>query len=290
MRKYSAIVAAVFGSAWAIMPEKLQAIVEFIELKVEGIPVTPVDAKVPTTYRNVGKVALLPLYGVISQKMNMMTNISGGTSTDEFGAMFDRAVGDPSIGAVVIDVDSPGGSVYGIHELASKIFNARGTKPIIAVANSLSASAAYWLASAADEVVVTHGGEVGSVGVIAAHTDYSEAEAKAGFKTTYVTAGKYKAEGNPHEPLADEARAAIQSRVDEYYDMMTADIARNRGVSVLKVKSGFGEGRVVGAKESVERNMADRIGTLENVLARLTASTPTPRRNKAALDLARISQ
>ena len=97
---------------------------------------------------------MLPLYGVISQKMNLMTQYSGGTSTEIFGSWFDEAMADASVDRIILDVDSPGGSVYGISELSRKIHGARGKKPIIAVSNSLMASAAYWIASAADEILM----------------------------------------------------------------------------------------------------------------------------------------
>ena len=88
--------------------------------------------------------------------------------TEAFGAAFDRAAADSSIGAIVLNIDSPGGSVYGVEELADKIYKARGTKPVYAVANSLAASAAYWIGSAASQLYVTPSGEVGSIGVLAA--------------------------------------------------------------------------------------------------------------------------
>lgn len=276
--RYSNVITAIYGSIWAIMPEKLQAILDFIDLKATGIitaeEIESITAKAPTKYKNIkGNVAVLPLFGVISQRMNMLTAISGGTSIEQFGASFDAAVSDESIGAIVFDVDSPGGGVYGVQEVAEKIYGARGKKPIVAVTNSLNASAAYWISSAADEIVITPSGEVGSIGVLAVHTDVSEADKSLGLKRTMVKAGKYKTEGIPYEPLDKDGLAYIQSRVDDYYEIMTSDIARNRSVTQSKVKSGFGEGRVVGAKQAVEMGMVDRTGTFEQVIKRL-ASKP----------------
>ena len=275
MKQYNNIIAAVFGTVWAIMPEKLEAIIEFLSLKNNGVSFTAeeIESRInrrATSFKNVkGDISVLPLYGVISQKMNMMTDISGGMSTEMFGMALDEALADSSIGAVVIDVDSPGGSVFGVQELSNKIYSSRGKKPIIAVCNSLMASAAYWIGSAADEIVITPGGEIGSVGVVATHTDYSQAAEKQGVKTSLIHAGKYKVEGNPYEPLQDEARQELQARVDDYYNMFTSDVARNRGTNQSKVKAGYGEGRVVGAKAAIQKGMADRIGTLENVLTGL---------------------
>jgi len=285
--KYSNVLTAVYGAVWAIMPEKLQAILDFIDLKVIGTitaeEIESITAKAPTKYKSVkGNIAILPLFGVISQRINMLTAISGGTSVEQFGASFDEAISDKSIGAIVLDVDSPGGGVYGVQEVAEKIYNARGQKPIVTVANSLSASAAYWISSSADEVVMTPSGEVGSIGVLAVHTDVSEADKILGLKRTMVKAGKYKTEGIPYEPLEKEGLAYIQSRVDDYYDIMTSDIARNRNITQSKVKSGFGEGRVVGAKQAKEMGMVDRIATFEQVITRLTTKSK-PKRSKFAM-------
>lgn len=273
---YDAIFQGISGTAWAILPEKMDEILAFLDARQYGpIDAEKIEAAInrrATKFKNVkGKIALLPLQGVISQKMNLMSNYSGGTSTDIFGQWFDSAIADASIGAIVIDTDSPGGNVYGTQELSQKIFNARGKKPIVAVVNSMMASAAVWIASAADEIVVTPGGEIGSIGVLSVHTDVSKAEENEGRKTTIIKAGKYKAEGNPYEPLDEEAYTAIQSRIDAYYDAFVSDMSRNRGVSKTDAK--FGEGRMFGAKDAIAMGLADRVGTLEQVIDDLGTKT-----------------
>ncbi len=140
----------------------------------------------------------------------MLMESSGGTSVQGVARQFRAAMADPDIGRVILDVDSPGGQVGGVEELAREIYQARGQKPVTAIANGLAASAAYWIATAADEFVVTPSGQVGSIGVFGMHQDVSAALEKDGVKVTMVSAGKYKTEGNPFEPLTDEARAAMQ--------------------------------------------------------------------------------
>ena len=173
-------------------------------------------------------------------------------------------------------MNSPGGQVGGIEELSKKIFDARGTKPIVAVANHLMASAAYWIGTAADEIVVTPSGEVGSIGVFAAHQDISAQLEKEGIKVSLIKAGKYKAEANPYEPLSEEARAAIQENVSDIYGSFVDAVARNRGVKSAAVRTGFGEGRVVSAKQAIELGMADRIGTLDEVINQLLNNSTMP--------------
>lgn len=287
--RYAHILSAVYGSAWAIMPDKFKAICDVLDMRLSGIRLSAeeIEAKVgrpPMLPAVTGNIAVMNMFGIVSQRANMMSDISGGTSTELFGAMFDKAMRDDTIGAIVFNVDSPGGSVFGVQELADKIFSARGKKPVVAVANSLAASAAYWIASAADQFAVTPSGEIGSVGVFAVHRDFSAQNEMIGVKPTYISAGKYKVEGNPDAPLGDEALASLQGTVNRHYDTFTAAVARHRNVKQSEVTGGFGEGRTVGAKEAVTLGMADRVDTLEGVLEELTRKhAAKPRRSLAAM-------
>jgi capsid assembly protease len=167
-------------------------------------------------------------------------------------------------------VDSPGGQVSGIDELSKQIFDARGSKPVVAVANHLAASAAYWIATAADELVVSPSAEVGSIGVFAAHEQLPNTiEGTDGSVVTLISVGKYKTEMSPYEPLTKEARASIYERVADHYGDFIRAVARNRGVKPDDVRNGFGEGRIVGAKQAVSLGMADRVATLEETIQRL---------------------
>jgi signal peptide peptidase SppA len=171
-----------------------------------------------------------------------------------------------------------------VDELSTEIFNARAQKKVVAVSNTLAASAAYYIASAAEEFIVTPSGEAGSIGVYAMHLDFSKQNDMTGVGVEYVSAGKYKVEGNPDQPLSDEARAAMQSRVNDYYNMFVKAVARNRNVKVDDVRNGFGEGRVVGAREAVKLGMADRIATLDQTLARFGADPSNTRTLAAEAD------
>lgn len=269
------IVSAVCGTPWAIQPEKLEAIAEFLTLRASGIRFTKAELRdrigAAAPARNAAPprgIAVLSLFGVISQRAGMMTEFSGGTSTDRFGSAFDQAMADEAVTAILVDVDSPGGNVEGVPELFDKIFQSRGKKPVVAVANSLAASAAYWIACACDEIVVTPSGNVGSIGVITVHLDSSEADAKDGLAYTVVSAGDYKAEG-VYAPLSKDAKAALQDRVNTYYGMFVRAVAKARGISVEDVRGGYGQGRVVSASAALKAGMVDRIATLDETLARL---------------------
>jgi signal peptide peptidase SppA len=271
---YETIMRAVLGTPWAILPEKLAAIQALLALRAGGGHVSAEEIGAVTNGRRVagagrdGGTAIIPMYGTIHQHAGLMAQSSGGTATDTVAVQLRAALADPTVGAIVFDVDSPGGAISGVEELAAEIFASRGRKPMIAVANSLMASAAYWIGSQADEVWVTPGGEAGSIGVYAAHEDISQALAAQGVTVSLVSAGKYKTEGSQFEPLSDEARATIQGRVDDAYQLFVAAVARGRNRAESSVRSGFGEGRVLTAQRAVEAHLADRVGTLAQAVDR----------------------
>ncbi|GJD64412.1 S49 family peptidase [Methylobacterium frigidaeris] len=271
------ILAAAASQPWALMPEKLAEIQAFLALRADGARFSreEIQARIGPgrtgePAASSGVVAVIPIVGIISQRMNMLADISGpgGTSTDRVGAAFRRAMADPNVKAIVFDVDSPGGGCFGTQELADEIFAARGRKPIVAQVNSLAASAAYWIISSASEIVATPGGEVGSIGVYGSHSDMSAMMEKAGIRKTLVSAGEFKVEGNPLEPLGEEARAYMQKRVNEVYGDFVRAVARGRGVTPARVRAEYGKGRTMGAREAARLGMVDRVATMQETLRR----------------------
>jgi len=236
-------------------------------------------------------IAVVPLYGVLAQRMDLMTETSGGTSTDRFRREFQAAVDDPDVAGIVIEVDSPGGSVLGLTEAADAVFHARGQKPIYAVANSEANSAAYFIASAADKLFVAPDGQVGSIGTVAIHQDVSGMLEKDGVVTTIISTPEGKAEGNQYQPLADEARERIAFEVQMYYDRFVSAVARNRGTTEETVRLEYGRGRSLMDTEALEAGMVDGIFTMDETINLLAKSVKrgTPRRNIAQrrLDLLR---
>ncbi|CAM8633596.1 SppA Periplasmic serine proteases (ClpP class) [Burkholderiales bacterium] len=281
------LAAEFLATPWAMMPERLDAFAALIGRWSVGVSPpeetlarietdrqlrTERKASLPTSGRS--GIAVLPLYGVVTQRGNMVDDVSGpgSTSTQKFSSALRQVIADESVGQILIDIDSPGGSVYGVAELADEIYRARSQKPVIALANSLAASAAYWVGSAASEFYVTPGGEVGSIGVWQAHFDYSEAFASEGVKPTLISAGKYKVEGNPYAPLDEEALGFMQSRVDEYYAAFTKAVAKGRGVSLSDVRDAMGQGRVLGADTALEQRMVDGVMTFDELIRRMSAN------------------
>lgn len=275
-RRYRAIVSAVSGTVWALHPDKLGQICQLLDERARGIRLTREEirqrigmAPRPADVATGSRVAVLNLYGVIAQRMGMMEQISGGTSTEAFGQAFDAALADESVKAIVLSVDSPGGSVPGTPELADKIFAARGRKPILAVVNPLMASAAYWIASAADRIIAQPSAMVGSIGAMAIHVEQSKLDEQAGIKRTIIASAKYKAEGNPYEPLGEAALKAWQQRVAKVGATFVEAVARNRGIPAARVEADFGQGRMFNATDALAAGLIDRIATFETVLSEL---------------------
>jgi signal peptide peptidase SppA len=264
---------------WAILPGSLVTIEAIIERHSAGVRLTAEEVQAAISgaprpsAKSSGAIAVIPIYGPITQKAGLMSDVSGGASAEGLTKQIRAAAADSTIKAIVLDVHSPGGSVYGIEELAAEIYKARQAKHITAIANAQAASAAYWLASQASDLVVTPSGEVGAIGVISMHQNSEKAREMEGVAVTFIAAGKFK--GEDMHPMTDELRAAIQARVDERYGVFVRDVARGRGVSASAVRNGFGQGRMVSAVEAVKEGMADRIATLDEVLAKLGASVPS---------------
>ena len=295
--KTELLIAEFLSTPWALMPERLNAVSAVMARWSSHVPATTevlagidTDKLVREARRQTatsvsgGGIAVLPLYGVITQRGNMIEDVSGpgSVSTQKFAAALRQALADESVSQILIDIDSPGGSVYGVAELADEIVAARAQKPIIAIANSLAASAAYWIGCSASEFYVTPGGEVGSIGVWQAHFDYSQALAAEGVTPTLISAGTYKVEGNPYAPLDPEAQAFMQSRVDDYFLTFSKAVAKGRGVPIAQVRNGMGQGRVLGADAALEQNMVDGIVTLDEAIRKMLVKARAQAKTKGS--------
>ena len=209
-------------------------------------------------------IAVVQIRGPITQRAQMM-GCGDGASVDAIQQAFRAALADDSVGSILLDVDSPGGTVTGIPELADEIRSS--TKPVTAFASGMAASAAYWLASAASDFWMLPSAEVGSIGVYMAHEDISQMLENEGVKVTFIYAGEHKVEGNPTEPLADEARDYLQASVDRIYGQFTAAVGKGRKTSASTVVSTMGKGRTLDSDAALGANMVDNVGTFDDVVA-----------------------
>lgn len=270
----------ILNAPWAILPDNLREIQAIYKAHVLGprIDIEAVAIKLgrplkneQPSYDNAGGTAVLPVHGVMGKKMNLLTSVSGGASTQLIGNYFDEAMNDPEVHSILLHIDSPGGTVDGTETLANQIFAARGKgKPIFALADGMAASAAYWVGSAAEKMYASERAtKVGSIGVVASHVDYSKAEEKEGIKVTEITAGKYKRIASEHAPLTAEGRDAIQAEVDQIYSIFVDDVARNRGVSTEFALENMANGRKFSANDAVKAKLVDGVSTLSQIIATL---------------------
>lgn len=285
MNKIPRILTRAYELPWAVLPSKLEEIralllsrADLTDAADEGVKMR---AEARQRYTVSGAVAVVNVFGTLTQRANMVSDFSGGTSTELLTKQVRDAAADASISAIVLNFDSPGGAVSGVTEAHAAILQARDAKPIVASVNSMAASAALWLASAASEIVGTPSSEAGSVGVYAMFHDLSAAADQAGVKVTYVSAGKFKTENNPFEPLSEDGRAAIQSKVDHYYSMFLKDLSNGRGMSVKDIESSFGQGRMLVAKDALAAGMIDKIETFDQTISRISRGKTTPSTRKA---------
>lgn len=276
----------IITAPWAITPVMLAEITEIYNTHLRGDKIN-LDAlreqgielnSKPVAYEVVNGVALISASGVMAKKMNLFSQISGGISSQVLGNTITEAIEDTAVNAIVLDLDSPGGAVDGTAELAELIDRAAAEKPILVYSDGLLASAAYWVAAAADEIFISSENvAVGSIGVIAQHVDVSEAKKKQGITVTEVVAGRYKAIGSENKPLDDEARAVIQARVDRTYRVFIENVARFRGVDPIQVHEQMGDGRVFMGSEAVERGLVDGVATLSETIERAADSAAARR-------------
>jgi hypothetical protein len=222
---------------------------------------------------------MIPIYGVIVPRATMFTKMSGGTALTDFqDALAARSTTPRSTASCSTST-----------RRAARPTSCRRRRAMIRAARAVEAGLgrsrtrwrprpAYWLLSQCTRLVVTPSGEVGSIGVFAAHEDISPQLEQDGVKVTLIRAGKFKAETNPFEPLSEEAQAALQERVDEFYGMFVRDVAKGRNVSVDAVRSGFGEGRIVTAKNALDSRDGRRVDTFEATVQRMIRAERRRRR------------
>lgn len=296
------LLAQFYNTPWALEPYTLHAIQMVVERWSAGVRLSPdeisaaigpapqalADRRAAAQQQSGGGgVYVLPVYGVLTHRAVDAQQVSTTlSSTEVLSAQLRSLVADAGVSAIVMDFNSPGGSVFGVQELADTIHGLRGSKPIVGIANATAASGGYWALSQCDEVVVTPSGQVGSIGVMMAHQDLSGAMEKAGIKVEYVFSGENKVEGNPTGPLSDATRAHLQGKSDSYYAAFTKSLARGRNQPMDVVRSQeWGRGRMLLAAEAVKAGMADRIETLEATVARLAK----PQGRRAAMSASSLA-
>ena len=288
-RMYPHLAARVFNTPLLVHPQKLDAILAGLGgrlLGADGLRFEAADltaqAALPAEmfstrrgertergYRVLDGVAVITAMGALVHRTKIDANSSLLIGYNDIAADMEDALGRSDVHAIALVLDSPGGEVSGAFELAERIFAARGSKPIVAIADGMAASAAYLAASAADEVVLTPTSYVGSIGVVMRHVDFSRALANDGINVTHIFAGEHKIDGNPYQPLPESVRASLQADIEGLYQMFIQAVAKHRGLDEQAVRNT--RAAVYRGVAAVATRLADRIGTVDAVVAELAA-------------------
>ena len=196
--------------------------------------------------------AVISMIGPVTRYDTFCTDLFGGVSVDSLSSQLQEAALNPAVKGVLLMVDSPGGQAAGIHDLADMIYQMRDTKPVVAYVDNLAASAAYWVASAANVIVMSPAAFVGSIGVVT--TVGTETDPKS------VEIVSSKSPKKRPDVTKDDGRAQIQERIDDLADVFISTVAKHRGVETSTVESDFGQGGVAIASKAVSAGMADYMG------------------------------
>lgn len=269
----------ILTAPWAIQPDKLLEIqaIYATHLRGEKIDIAAVEQRLgrplanePKPYDIIDGVAVVPLEGVSARRMNLMSQISGGVSTELAQRDIRMAAADPAVHSIILSIDSPGGTVDGTQALAATITGARAVKPVVTLASGMMASAAYWYGSAAEARYISDATtQVGSIGVIAKHMDMSGAESARGVKTTLVSAGRFKTVGNHSGPITAEDMTSMQDQVDYIYSLFVADVATHLGLTPEAVHTRMADGRIFIGQQAIAAGLVDGVATLDELVQQL---------------------
>lgn len=263
------ILGAIQADRWAIQPEALDRIVTIAQGLGDGPEALqaklgrPLDNTRAVTRRDA--TAIIPITGPIFRRANLLTEISGATSIETLARDFEQAAADPSIESIILEIDSPGGQVAGISEFAAHVRAATAGKRVVAYVSDLGASAAYWIAAAADEVVARDTARLGSIGVVM--------QVSTGGKDNAI---KFISSQSPKKhaaPDSDMGRNALQAEVDALAQVFIDAVAAYRGVEPETVIEQFGQGGVFVGQSAVDAGLADRLGSLESLIAELNGES-----------------
>jgi capsid assembly protease len=263
------------------MPEYAEAVMTVLAERVGVEPIMSQDqlatfkrpARDPYVDREAG-IAVLPLVGGLVHRSEYLNPSSGMTGYTAIQNTLKDFRDTRAVKGILIDVDSPGGEVSGLHELGEFIADMGKDKPVFAIANGLMASAAYWLASGASRIYAAPQAAVGSIGVLTMHIDKSKELERKGQKVTLIHAGRNKVAGNPYEALPDEVRAGVQARVDELYSQFVATVAERRGLEAKVIRKT--EAGVFSPEKALEIGLIDGIATFGDAVRALQARVNTP--------------
>lgn len=267
------------GQPWAVRPELLDVALNLINREGSIDPEAVQTAKAARldgtfdAYTREG-VAIVPVIGPIFRYADSFTLLCGGATVETIARDFRTAINDPSIRSILLNIDSPGGQANGIAELAAHIREGAQIKPVVAYIGGAGNSAAYWLASAASEIVIDSTAAAGSIGVVMGYPTPGDGKKSVEFVSS-------QSPNKRPNPTTEKGRATIQATVDDLAELFVDAVATYRGVSRETVLSDFGQGGYLIGSKAVDAGLADAIGSFEGTLARMIAGDyPTARKGQ----------
>lgn len=214
------------------------------------------------------QVGLIRIEGAIAGGSSGEDLFGAVVGADDVVAMLRQARNDPSVRAVVLRLNTPGGSAAASQEIGAEIRRVREAgKPVVVSMGDVAASGGYWIAANADRIVASPATITGSIGVIWQVATYAELYRKLGIQVETVKSGAFKDMGNPARPLSDEERALIQALVDDVYDQFVDVVAEGRRLPRPRVLE-LADGRVFTGRQALKLGLVDELGTLHDAIDR----------------------
>jgi ClpP class serine protease len=210
------------------------------------------------------RVAIISVTGPIFRRASLFSELSGATTDEQIRAALAQATLDPSVDAIVLDIDSPGGEAAGACETAQAIRAADAIKPVVAYTGATAASKAYWFLSACRLAVAAKDAQVGCIGARRTFVDDSVADERNGVKTHDIVSDISPAKRN--YPVDDEVLANVQRSVDEIGLIFAEDVALGRRASLDHVVANFGRGDCISGRQGLAVGMVDELGTLQSAM------------------------
>jgi len=268
------VIDAITATNWAIQEEWLHTIAAIAEREHEYAGnIEALEQKLGRPLNNTHDVtvrdgvAIVPIVGPLFRRADFFSKISGATSYDTIARDIREASDNPYIHSILLNIDSPGGEVNGVSELANQIYSLRGKKKVIAYASGTMASAAYWLGSAADSIVASETAMIGSIGAMVSMRVDSENPKTKSYK--FVSSQSPLKNASPE---TDIGAREIQRVVDELAQVFIDTVARQRGINAQGVLDNYGQGSVFVGGEAKKRSMVDEIGIFETIVNDLIRS------------------
>jgi len=282
--QYVRIAQRVFNTPLLVLPHVAETVGAYVRSRMEGVrPDANRFVGRPAVgpagewkgYRREGSAGIVSITGELVNRGAWLGASSGLTSYEGILQQVRAAAADTDVETIFLDINSPGGEAFGMSDTAREIRKAAVGKKIVAVINSVAASAAYGLASAAHEIVIAESGIAGSIGVVMVHFDQSERAAKAGVKATVITNsdGLDKARGHPFAPLSEDDIGFMRAKADRIMDGFVKLVIDHRPKLSGKAIRAQRAGTFIG-EDAVAAGLADRVGTFDHVLHQMANRRP----------------